>query len=104
KNSCGELVLESGAVDIIDVAAHRPLVVGKGWGFPDHGDLRRIDFARLAVELQYRVIEDAHFEGARLHELDGPAVVARETDAGEDFIGAVAAELLADIELRHQSA
>src|SRR5215470_8029182 len=78
ENCCGELVLESSAVDIIDVATHRPLIVGKGWCFPDHSDLRRIDFARLPVELPYRVIEDADLERARLHELDGPAVVARE--------------------------
>src|SRR6516225_11322854 len=97
-----QLLIEPRAVGLVDVAAHRPLVVGKGRRLPDHDDLRRIDLAGSFVELANSEVEHADLEGAGLHQLDRPTVVAGEADACKDFVGATP-ERIADEILRHQT-
>src|SRR5262245_44387788 len=96
-----QLLLEPRAIHLIDVAAHRPLVVGKSRRLPDHDDLRRIDLAGALVELPDGEVEHADLEGAGLHQLDRPTVITGEADAGKDFVG-TAPERAADEILRHQ--
>src|SRR5215212_4508784 len=43
-------------------------------------DLSRIDLAGHLVQIPHRIVEHADLERARVHELDGAAVVAREAD------------------------
>src|SRR5262245_63832990 len=81
-----QLLLEPRAIHLIDVAAHRPLVVGKSRRLPDHDDLRRIDLAGALVELPDGEVEHADLEGAGLHQLDRPTVITGEADAGKDFV------------------
>src|SRR5262249_57821805 len=82
-----QLLLEPRAIHLVDVAAHRPLVVGKSRRLPDHDDLRRIDLAGALVELPDGEVEHADLEGAGLHQLDRPTVITGEADAGKDFVG-----------------
>src|SRR5215469_15853316 len=96
-----QLLLEPRAVRLVDVAAHRPLVVGKGRRLPDHDDLPRIDLAGSLVELPNGEVEHADLEGAGLHQLDRPTVVAGEADACKDFVR-TAPERVADEIFRHQ--
>src|SRR5215472_958682 len=97
-----QLLLEPRAVGLVDVAAHRPLIVGEGRRFPDHDDLRRIDLAGSLVEVPNGEVEHADLEGAGLHQLDRPTVVAGEPDACKDFVGTTP-ERIADEILRHQT-
>src|SRR5262249_57801753 len=82
-----QLLLEPRAIHLIDVAAHRPLVVGKSRRLPDHDDLRRIDLAGALVELPDGEVEHADLEGAGLHQLDRPTVITGEADAGTASAG-----------------
>src|SRR5262249_2721379 len=96
-----QLLLEPRPIRPVDVAAHRPLVVGKGRRLPDHDDLRRIDLAGSLVELPNGEVEHADLECAGLHQLDRPTVVAGEADACKDLVG-TAPERAADEIFRHQ--
>src|SRR5258708_2787707 len=96
-----QLLLEPRAVRLVDIGPYRPLVVGKGRRLPDHDDLRRIDLAGALVEFPNGEVEHTDLEGAGLHQLDRPTVIAGKPDARKDFVG-TAPERIADEILRHQ--
>src|SRR5262249_10580813 len=96
--------LETRAIDVVDIAAHRPLVILKGRRFPDHRHLRGVDLACFPIKLPDRVIDDADLVGAGLNELDRARMIAGKTDARKYLFRTAAAEGRADEEFRHQPA